>query len=180
MSESLFKSHISTHLKSLRQQSGLSLDATAKLTGVSKAMLGQIERQESSPTIATLWKISSGLSTSFSAFFANDSIVQPSEKAFPDDPHMQVKILFPYREDVNFEMFEITLIDHHQQMSTPHAVGVLEHVQVVHGNMKVFFDNQWHELKEGDGIRFYCDQVHGYHALSEKVTFHNVVSYPRK
>ncbi len=31
-------------------------------------MLGQIEREESSPTIATLWKIASGFETSFSSF----------------------------------------------------------------------------------------------------------------
>jgi transcriptional regulator with XRE-family HTH domain len=40
--------HIATILKSLRQENGLSLDKTAVVTGVSKAMLGQIERQESS------------------------------------------------------------------------------------------------------------------------------------
>lgn len=68
MNESAFKSEIAHHLKSERKKRGLSLDATSKLTGVSKAMLGQIEREESSPTISTLWKIASGLDTSFSAF----------------------------------------------------------------------------------------------------------------
>lgn len=68
MQEDSFKTHIAKHIKALRQHKGLSLDATAKATGVSKAMLGQIEREESSPTIATLWKIASGLDTSFSAF----------------------------------------------------------------------------------------------------------------
>jgi transcriptional regulator with XRE-family HTH domain len=31
-------------------------------------MLGQIERNESSPTVATLWKIATGLNVPFSAF----------------------------------------------------------------------------------------------------------------
>ena len=60
--------HISLTLKKLRQEKGWSLDKAAEKTGVSKAMLGQIERQESSPTIATLWKIASGFDTSFSSF----------------------------------------------------------------------------------------------------------------
>ena len=55
MAEQAFKQHIAQHLKALRKAQGLSLDSVAKLTGVSKAMLGQIERQESSPTISTLW-----------------------------------------------------------------------------------------------------------------------------
>ena len=40
-------------LKQLRQQRGWSLDQAAQTCGVSKAMLGQIERGESSPTVVT-------------------------------------------------------------------------------------------------------------------------------
>ncbi len=36
---------IANHLKQLRQARGWSLDKTAEMTGVSKAMLGQIERK---------------------------------------------------------------------------------------------------------------------------------------
>ena len=39
----------------------MSLDMLAKKTGVSKSMLGQIERGESSPTISTLGKIVEGI-----------------------------------------------------------------------------------------------------------------------
>ena len=53
-------------LKSLRETRGWSLDKTAEATGVSKAMLGQIEREESSPTVATLWKMARGFDVSFS------------------------------------------------------------------------------------------------------------------
>lgn len=56
----IFK-RIASTLKTLRKERGWSLDKTAQETGVSKAMLGQIERAESSPTIATLWKIASAL-----------------------------------------------------------------------------------------------------------------------
>ena len=42
---------LSTTLKQLRQQRGWSLSRLAEATGVSKAMLGQIERNESSPTV---------------------------------------------------------------------------------------------------------------------------------
>ena len=53
-------------LKRVRTERGLTLEGTSELTGVSKAMLGQIERGESNPTISTLWKISTGLKLSFS------------------------------------------------------------------------------------------------------------------
>jgi len=179
MSDSVFKTEIASHLKSERKKKGLSLDATSKLTGVSKAMLGQIERGESSPTISTLWKIASGLETSFSAFFANDPDLRSNELTFPDDARMQVTTLFPYKADSGMEMFEITLTDFHQQMSSPHGVGVIEHVHVLKGRLKLFFDNQWHEFNQGESVRFFSDQPHGYEAESESVTFQNIVCYPR-
>ena len=55
---------VSFNLKLLRDTRKLSLDALAKLTGVSKSMLGQIERGEVNPTISTVWKIANGLKLS--------------------------------------------------------------------------------------------------------------------
>ena len=57
--------HLATTLKALRQARGWSLSKLAEETGVSKAMLGQIERNESSPTVSTLWKIATGLERTF-------------------------------------------------------------------------------------------------------------------
>ncbi len=178
MSDENFKSQIATHLKELRKTKGLSLDAAAQLTGVSKAMLGQIERQESSPTIAVLWKISSGLSSSFSAFFANDPQLHSSERTFPDDPQMKVTTLFAYQPDTRLEMFEITLSAHHCQMSSAHGVGVIEHVVVLEGELSLYFDQQWHALKPGERARFFSDQEHGYRADSPQAVFQNIICYP--
>ena len=58
---------ISDNLRSLRQSLHLSLSEVSERTGVSKSMLGQIERNESSPTISTLWKIATGLQVSFTS-----------------------------------------------------------------------------------------------------------------
>ncbi|ANW22916.1 XRE family transcriptional regulator [Vibrio coralliilyticus] len=179
MKDSKFKSEIALHLKNERKRKQLSLDAAAKLTGVSKAMLGQIEREESSPTIATLWKIASGLGTSFSAFFANEPNLQSPERVFPDDPRMKVKTLFPFQDDTGIEVFEISLSEHHQQMSTPHSVGVIEHVHVISGEVRVYFNQEWHWLDTGESVRFYSDQPHGYEAVTERAVFHNIVSYPK-
>ncbi|MCW8994388.1 MAG: XRE family transcriptional regulator [Psychromonas sp.] len=163
----------------MRKKKKLSLDATAKLTGVSKAMLGQIERQVSSPTISTLWKIASGLETSFSAFFADGPQLRTSGTTFPDDPKMQIKTLFPFKADAAFEMFEITLSEHHQQMSSPHASGVIEHIHVLKGELNIYYDGQWHSLQKGESTRFFSDQVHGYQAVSETAVFQNIVCYPK-
>ena len=51
--------HLAQRLKGLRAALGWSLDVAARETVVIKAMLGQIERGESSPTGATLLMIAS-------------------------------------------------------------------------------------------------------------------------
>lgn len=46
--------NIAINLKRIRQARGMSLDLVAEQTGVSKSMLGQIERGEANPTIGIL------------------------------------------------------------------------------------------------------------------------------
>ena len=66
-------------------------------------MLGQIEREESSPTIAKLWQIASGLRD----FFFGVSLVRSRKKELPSTflmtLNMKVNSIFPYSKAVNFE-----------------------------------------------------------------------------
>ena len=52
---------IGNNLNTYRKSKSYSLDKVAEMTGVSKGMLGQIERGETNPSISTLWKIANGL-----------------------------------------------------------------------------------------------------------------------
>lgn len=72
---------LATALKEIGQQRQLSLAQCAIQNGVSKTMPGQTERCESSPTVVTLWKITSGLKLPFSCFIpraAYQSFFAPS------------------------------------------------------------------------------------------------------
>lgn len=50
---------IAHNLKNFREKQKLSMDQLAALSGVSKSMIGQIERAETNTSISTLWKIAS-------------------------------------------------------------------------------------------------------------------------
>lgn len=167
---------IAQQLKTLRKQHGLSLDKTADATGVSKAMLGQIERQESSPTIATLWKIATGLNCSLS-FLMESQHMPTNTSEYNNDPNMCIKTLFPFDEITRFETFEITLSDKHEQLSLAHNTGVSEHIYVTKGNIAVFYDNKWHNLENGSRCRFEANQTHGYKAISDKAVFIDIIHY---
>lgn len=176
----LFKKQIAHRLKSIRKQRKLSLDATAKLTGVSKAMLGQIEREESSPTISKLWQIATGLEVSFSSFFTSNPLLDHEHSVFSDESGMKIRTVFPYQQDTDLEVFDVYLTDYHEQLSVPHSIGVIEHVILIEGELELFVDGEWCLLEEGDSIRFHADQKHIYKAKSASVRFHNIISYPKK
>ena len=175
---------IATVLKKERKQKGWSLDKTAQATGVSKAMLGQIERQESSPTIATLWKIATGLNCSFSSFIVSGNNVAEGaapfsgDNGFSHDPNMKVKTLFSWSPVSRIETFEITLLNKHEQLSTPHQPGVLEHIHVVSGGIEVLQGEQWYEVKAGEQFLLHADLPHGYRDHIGKSIFIDVIYYP--
>ena len=172
---------IALRLKNIRKNRALSLDETAKLTGVSKAMLGQIERQESSPTISKLWQIATGLEVSFSSFLSDLEMKKGHEQYdISDESGMKVRTVFPYQQDTNIEVLDVSLVNYHEQLSTPHSVEVIEHVIVIEGEVELFFDGSCFMLKEGESMRFKADQKHSYKAKSAYVRFHNIISYPSK
>ena len=178
---------IANALRVLRNGRGWSLDRTAQETGVSKAMLGQIERCESSPTIATLWKIASGFQTSLSSLLepapvgSPDGVIRRSVEALRKQPApdgMLVAVLFPYAPQFGFELFELTLLPGYERLSEAHEPGVTEHVIVLRGPMEVLVEGEWIELGEGEAVRFAADRPHGYRNRRETpAVFHNLIHY---
>ena len=179
--------YLATSLRALRNEKHWSLDRAAQETGVSKAMLGQIERGESSPTIATLWKIASGFHVSLSSFLAplpsatDSGLVRRNASALRQQPGpdgMLIAPLFPFEPHFGFELFELTLLAGYERLSEAHEAGVTEHVIVLRGAMEVLIDGQWLPLQAGDALRFAADCPHGYRNPTQiPAVFHNLIYY---
>ncbi len=181
---------IAKSLKLWRLRKSWSLDNASKETGVSKAMLGQIERGESSPTIATLWKIATGFNVSLSSFI--DYHPEDEEQAVTlvrdaadirqpiADDDMLVAPLYPHDPAVPFEYFELTFPAGYERPSAAHRPGVTEFLTVIDGRLEILSEEAWHPLHKGQSIRFQADRPHGYRNVSEKpATALNVIYYPR-
>lgn len=174
---------IGVNLKEIRTVAGMSLSKAAEETGVSKAMLGQIERGESSPTIATLWKIAKGFQIPLTAL-----IREPRKE---DEPRsnvfrtvqfpgsISVKIVFPFDPVLGAETFHVTLKPEQCHHSQAHARGVTEEVFVLEGEMELLRDGDWILLRTGEGMRFAADQPHGYRGGGEGAAFLNMHHYNR-
>jgi Predicted transcriptional regulators len=171
-----FSRIIGRNLKTLRKKRGCSLDAASEITGVSKAMLGQMERGESNPTVGTLWKIASGLKVSFSYFLEErenrkDLSLVPGEEISPiieEDGKMLLYPLFFFDSRKGFEIFRIDMEPGCSHVSEPHNEGVEEYVIVTEGMMEMIIEEKTYRLAKGDSLRYHADKEHVYRNPSEK------------
>ncbi|WP_225086346.1 XRE family transcriptional regulator [Pectobacterium colocasium] len=187
MSDELTR-RIGKTLKILRKDKNWSLTRTSEETGVSKAMLGQIERGESSPTVATLWKIATGMNVAFSTFIeptlAAEDVTYRSGtgSAFREsEVGMHVVPLFPFDEKLRFDLLVIELAAGASSTSSAHENGVIEHIIVLDGQLEMTIDGQTHSLSAGDALRFAADREHRYYnPTATTARFHDLIHYPAK
>ena len=167
---------ISQNLKKLRQQKRISLDKLAELTGVSKSMLGQIERGESSPTIATIWKIANGLKISFTALLtapqADSRLVRRADlqPLVEDRGKYLLYPYFPIEEGRRFEVYGVEIEKGGYLSAEPHPAGTQEFITVFAGELTVRVSNQEFNLQAGDSLRFKADTPHVYHNSGDVLT----------
>lgn len=181
MGSNMTDDSIPLNLRHIRSEAGVSLSKAAEMTGVSKAMLGQIERGESSPTIATLWKIAKGFSLPLSALI--DEPARPDAQGgevfrtvqFPGS--IAVKMVFPFDPELGAETFHIRLTPDQRHESQAHEAGMTEEVFVLEGEMQVLRAGAWVALKTGEGLRFAADQPHGYWGGPQGAVFLNMHHY---
>jgi transcriptional regulator with XRE-family HTH domain len=175
---------IGANLAEIRRKRGLSLDKVAELSGVSKAMIGQIERGESNPTVATLWKVALGLRIPFSELITEKrapvEIVHGADIQPVVDEAAGVKLfpLFPFERDRHFEIFLATLDPSASHASDPHASRSEEYIILIEGVIEITIGGDAYHLKAGDAIRCHADRPHFYRNLADRpVRFLNIIYY---
>lgn len=176
--------NIGAVLKRVRFERNLTLDETATITGVSKAMLGQIERGESNPTISILWKISTGLRISFSELLGSESNTYESiniesiDPVYESDGKMILYDVFPFNPMTGFEYFFIKLLPGAAHTSTAHQNSTEEHIVVTQGTLSLTVDSQSFELKAPAALKFKANRTHSYtNKGDETVIFQNIIKY---
>jgi transcriptional regulator with XRE-family HTH domain len=160
---------VGANLRRLRSKRGLSLERLSKASGVSRAMLGQIELGKSTPTINVLWKIARALDVSFSALIASRALerttVLPLEQAkvlTSHDGSFTSRALFPFDEPRTVEFYELRLAAHATEQADAHPPGTVENLVVTAGALEMVVDGEKHRLAAGDAILFEADVPHAY------------------
>lgn len=179
--------NISLNLKKIRLARGISLDSVAEQTGVSKSMLGQIERGVANPTIGILGKIVSGLRVEL-----NDLIRTPGDEIYPvfkerliptkeEKGRYRVYTYFPYDKDRNFELYVIEIEAGCSYFSGSHGENTKEYIIVEEGSLTLEVGGEKPEeivVNEGDAVRIDTDKDHKYSNNEQKrLQFLTVFSY---
>jgi transcriptional regulator with XRE-family HTH domain len=169
-------------LKKTRFERGLTLEDASGLTGVSKAMLGQIERGESNPTISVLWKISTGLKISFSEFLNIDSenyeplSIKNMSPVSESEGKMELYNIFPYNPISGFEYYYVKLIPGAKHTSEPHYNFNDEYIVVTEGTLLLTVENKSYELEAPMAFMFKSNKNHSYSNPYDKdVVFQNIL-----
>ena len=171
---------IADRIASLRAQRGLSLDALAKKTDVSRSMISLIERGETSPTAVVLDKLAFGLGVTLASLFeaplpdASPLVRQADQLQWTDPqsgytrrnispPHFRsplqiVQVDFPAGASVSYE-------------AGLREAGIHQQVWMLEGCMEFIFDGNHHRLQAGDCLAMQENQ---------RIVFQNTSQLPAR
>ncbi|TCN24833.1 XRE family transcriptional regulator [Mesobacillus foraminis] len=174
MDKKHLSAQIGQRLRYYRLQRQFSLDELAGATGVSKPMLGQIERGNSNPTVSVLWKIAAGLQIPFASFLVNNPSIkikragdQPDFRE--DDDKFETYNTFA-SPGIPLETYRIRLLPGCIHHSTPGGMGVLKLLTVHSGTLTIKIGSEEeNELYTGDSISFSNDVFQVYQNTADDV-----------
>lgn len=163
---------LAVSLRETRKARGLSLDAVAKLSGVSRSMVSQIERGESSPTVATLWNLTQALQVDFAGLLEGKpaaGIEVTRSAAAPviagRGAGVTIRILSPAEAVGEHEVYDLAFAAGGALVSAPHSAGCREHLTVIDGVLSVQSGDEVERLGPGDVARYPADRGHAIRAL---------------
>lgn len=161
---------VGENLRRLRGERSWSMDELSARSGVSKAMLHQIELGKSVPTIAVVWRIADGLKVPFSELLnqpreARDVLLTQGEAKYLTNAagSFSSRALFPFNGPArSAEFYELRIRPGGIERAQAHAHGTIEHLALVRGVIEVEVEGTSRRLAPGDCFVFAADRPHCY------------------
>jgi transcriptional regulator with XRE-family HTH domain len=170
---------VGERVRALRDAMGLSLRDLAERSGVSAPMLSQVERQETSPTIAVAAKIAAGLDLTLSQLLRLDegehvTISRSGQRRrFERGGHRFEELTPPLpgqRADVSLHTLKPGAATGGSDDPPMHEPGSRETAVVLAGTLALVVDGSRHELRAGDSVTFDADLPHHFENEGEEPT----------
>lgn len=172
------RSAVAANMRRARLVRGVSLREMSSATGLSTALLSQIEREVANPTVSVLVRIATYLDLSFSDLtrvtISEPEIIRADDAA---GRAPRVRTLFDMVERRRFDVSEGVLPPNHPGSFGAHGKGSIEHCYVVAGRVTLTIgDRQW-QLGPHDAVRFDSSVPHSYSTGKSSATLLTVVTF---
>jgi transcriptional regulator with XRE-family HTH domain len=173
--------NIACNLKRIRKSRNMSLDMLAEETGVSKSMLGQIERGESNPTVSTISKIVEGLKVPFEdlIYRKEESFMMPAMDEAPvykaKEGAYSIHIILPYDTNRNFEIYQGFINPDRAFTENSKGENTWEYVTVLKGEVELKIEEEDYHIPENASFYFACDREHVYKNVGDEKAIVNMM-----
>ncbi|WP_369987110.1 helix-turn-helix domain-containing protein [Pseudomonas xanthosomatis] len=167
---------IAKRVANLRERNRLTLSQLAVASGVSKAMISKIEREESSPTAAVLGRLAAGLGISLTELVApldapkNAPLLPKSLQAVWKDPETGYlrRQVAEFADCIGSELVEIEIpkearVEYPQWSSKPYR----QRLWILEGCLRVAYGEEVFTMVVGDQLDFAVDRAVVYSTVGE-------------
>jgi XRE family transcriptional regulator, regulator of sulfur utilization len=160
---------VGARVRALREAMGLSLRELAVRSGVSAPMLSQVERGETSPTLAVATRIATGLELTLSQLLRLDEtqhvvVTRAGRRRRAKRRGHAFEELTPplpgQRADVSLHALDPEATTGGPDDPPMHEPGSRETAVVLAGSLTLVVDGTRHELEAGDSVTFDADLPH--------------------
>jgi len=170
---------VGSRVRALREAMGLSLRDLGERAGVSAPMLSQVERGETSPTLAVAAKIATGLELTLSQLLRLDegehvAVSRAGGRRVLERGGHRIEELTPplpgQRADVSLHTLDAGATTGGRDDPPMHEPGSRETAVVLAGTLSLVVEGTRHELNEGDSVTFDADLPHHFENEGEETT----------
>jgi transcriptional regulator with XRE-family HTH domain len=155
-------------IQRLRKAYNMSLGELSEQSGVAKSIISQIERNETNPTIGTVYRLSKALDTTIEEVLKEDGdpnfLEHHTKSGVPilesEDGLCRLAIAGPLSLVDQLQWYDFQAKPGGVLESDPHPPGTVEHLYVVKGDLEVTVGNEMRNVRSGETIRFRGDRPH--------------------
>ncbi|MBS7698010.1 MULTISPECIES: helix-turn-helix transcriptional regulator [unclassified Chelatococcus] len=171
----LLSGQLGKTVQRLRKAYNLSLSELAEQSGVAKSIISQIERNETNPTLATIWRLSQALDVSIERVLASgddEPFIEKSSRAdtpilVSDDGRMRLAIIGWIKTVEWLQWYDIQAEPGAVLDSDAHQRGSIECLSVLEGEFTVEVAGILQSARAGESLRYRCDRPHTVRCTSD-------------
>ncbi|HEY8160940.1 MAG: helix-turn-helix domain-containing protein [Methylocystis sp.] len=155
-------------IQRLRKAYNLSLSELSQQSGVAKSIISQIERNETNPTLATIWRLAQALDVSIERVLQtteDEPFLEKTSKAdtpilVSDDGKCRLAIIGWIKTVEWLQVYELCADPGGALESDAHQRGSVESLSVREGELDVEVGGARETVKAGETLRYRCDRPH--------------------